>query len=551
MKSNEIIFQKIKTHIKSSFATLFTFKYNAARLWKEVACGFMICTLLLSNSCQQGQDKTVHTLKVNFQEGDLPSLHPHSLMIYLRGICVAKTLYECLTRIDEQGSVQLAGAKSVEVSPDQLRYTFTLRDNKWSDGSPVTAQQYEKAWKHALSPVSSCSRADLLYMIKNAQEAKMGDLPIDAVGIKALDDKTLVVELAYPSPYFLELAAQPICAPMIDPAKEEQKVFNGPFIVEEWKHNDKLCLTPNSSYWDKGHVGLKRIEIFMVQDAMTAYSMFEKKQLDWIGVPMSPLSTELIINMKKENSLKSHPIDRAFWVFLNTQQPSLSSATIRKALSLAVDRKAITEHILIGGHPLEKPLPKALLPITPSTNLKQDLAEAQRLFEMGLKEMGLTKETFPAIVITYSQQANRKQVAEYLQQAWSSAFGIQVKLENQEWNVLRTNLEKGLYEISGCYEAAFYKDPMELMEKMVTVSNNNFSKWTAAQFSEKVLLAKQQADPKKRMEILGEAEQILMEEMPFIPICSDELLFSHRPGLNGYAFDYVGAVDFSKASFAQ
>lgn len=551
MKSIQIIFQKFKTQINSSFYALFTFKYNVARLWKEVACSFMICTLLLSNSCQQGQDKTVHTLKVNFQEGDLPSLHPHSLMIYLRGICVAKTLYECLTRIDAQGTVQLAGAKSVEVSPDQLRYTFTLRDNKWSDGSPVTAHQYEKAWKHALSPVSTCSRADLLYMIKNAQEAKMGDLPIDAVGIKALDDKTLVVELAYPSPYFLELAAQPICAPMIDPAKEEQTVFNGPFIVEEWKHNDKLCLAPNTSYWDKGHVGLKRIEIFMVQDAMTAYSMFEKKQLDWIGVPMSPLSTELIVNMKKENSLKSHPVDRAFWVFLNTQQPALSSPAIRKALSLAVDRKAITEHILIGGHPLEKPLPKALLPINPSSNLKQDLTEAQRLFEMGLKEMGLTKETFPAIVVTYSQQANRKQVAEYLQQAWSSAFGIQVKLENQEWNVLRTNLEKGLYEISGCYEAAFYKDPMELMEKMVTVSNNNFSKWTTAQFSEKVLLAKQQADPKKRMEILGEAEQILMEQMPFIPICSDELLFSHRSGLDGYAFDYVGAVDFSKASFAQ
>lgn len=537
--------------IKQSLTNLSTFKSCASRFCREFMWIFSACSLLLSNSCQQSQDNNVQTLKVNFQEGDLPSLHPHSLMIYLRGICIAKTLYECLTRIDAQGSVQLAGAKSVEVSSDQLRYTFTLRDNKWSDGKPVTAHHYERAWKHALSPGSNCPRADLLYMVKNAQEAKKGDLPTDAVGIRAVDEKTLIVELAYPSPYFLELAAQPICAPMIEPANEEQTIFNGPFIVEDWKHNDKLCLTPNPSYWDKAQVSLKRIEIFMVQDAMTAYSMFEKKQLHWIGVPLSPLSTELIVNMKKEGSIKSHPVDRAFWVFLNTQQPALRSSLIRKALSLAIDRKAITEHILIGGNSLEKPLPTALLPINLSSQLKQDLPEAQHLFEIGLKEMGLTKETFPAIVITYSQQANRKQVAEYLQQAWSSAFGIQVKLENQEWNVLRTNLEKGLYEISGCYEAAFYKDPMELMEKMVTLSNNNFSKWTDSPFSEKIQLAKQQADPKKRMEILGEAEEILMEQMPFIPICSDELLFSHPSSLGGYAFDYVGAVDFSKASFAQ
>ncbi|MBS0604256.1 MAG: peptide ABC transporter substrate-binding protein [Verrucomicrobia bacterium] len=519
-------------------------------MWKEIKRAFILFVLVLSTSCQKGQDKTVSSLKIDFQEGDLPSLHPHSLMIYLRGIGVAKTLYECLTRIDSDGIVQLAGAKSVDVSPDQLRYTFKLRDNRWSDGSPVTAFQYEKAWKEALSPTSSCSRADLLYMIKNAKEAKQGTVSLDTVGVKATDAHTLIVELAYPSPYFLELAAQPICAPMIDPSLKEQMVFNGPFIVDEWKHNDVLRLKPNSMYWDKEHIELEQIEIYMIQDVMTAYSMFEKKQLDWIGVPFAPLSTELIGQLKKDGSLKSHPVDRAFWVFLNTQMTSLSSPAIRKALSLALDRKAITEHILIGGHPLEKPLPKALLPLDASSHLKMDLAEAQLSFADGLKEMGLTKETFPAIVITYSQQANRKQVAEYLQQAWSQAFGIPVKLEAQEWNVLRTNLEKGQFEISGCYEAAFYKDPMELLEKMVTVNTNNFSKWTTQQFSEKVLLAKQESNPQKRMQLLSEAEHILMEQTPFIPICSDELLFAHRKGLTGYAFDYVGAVDFSRASFS-
>jgi len=519
-------------------------------MWKKIRHLFIISTLTLMTGCQKKQDNTMNTLKIDFQEGDLPSLHPHSLMIYLRGIGVAKTLYECLTRIDAEGAVQLAGAKSVEISPDMLRYTFTLKDNKWSDGSSVTALQYERAWKEALSPTSSCSRADLLYMIKNAKEAKQGTAPLDTVGIKAVDAHTLLVELDYPSPYFLQLAAQPLCAPMVDPAQKEQTLFNGPFLVETWKHNDLLRLKPNPFYWDKEHISLKEIQVYMIQDVMTAYSLFEKKELDWIGAPFAPLSTELIGHLHKKDALLSQPVDRAFWIFLNTQKTSLSSPAIRKALSLAIDRKAITDHILTAGRPLDKPLPMALLPVQTTSALTRNISAAQEYFKQGLQEMGLTHATFPPLTITYSQQAGRKQLAEYLQQAWKETLGISVQLEAQEWNILRTNLEKGQFEISGCYEAAFYKDPMELFEKMVTISNNNFPKWVMPQFSEQIHKAKQESDPTMRMQLLSQAEHILMEHTPFIPVCSDRLLFAHTPGLTGYAFDYVGAVDFSRASFA-
>jgi oligopeptide transport system substrate-binding protein len=518
-------------------------------MWKKIKHAIIPFVLFILTNCQNSQDKTMNTLKIDFQEGDLPSLHPHALMIYLRGICVAKTLYECLTRIDSKGQPQLAGAKSVDISPDQLRYIFTLRENTWSDGTPVTALQYENAWKEALSPTSNCSRSDLLYMIKNALDAKKGLVSLDDIGVKALDEKTLVVELAYPSPYFLELVAQPISAPLRSLGKKDQSVFNGPFLVETWKHGDYLRLKPNPYYWDKEHISLHQIDIFMIQDVMTAYAMFEKKQIDWVGVPLSPLSAELVGHLKKAGSLKSHPVDRIFWVFLNTQHPSLSSASIRQALSLAINRAAITEHILVGGKPLTKPLPKALLPLQIPSVLNEDLSDAKHRFEQGLQELGMNRETFPPLIISYSQQAGRKQLAEYLQQTWSQAFGIPVHLESQEWNILRCNLEKGNYAISGCFEAAFYKDPMELLEKLVTINTNNFPKWTSSEFSEKVALAKRQTDPKQRMQLLSEAEHILVEQMPFIPICSDELQFSHHPDLKGYVFDYVGAVDFSRASF--
>ena len=156
------------------------------------------------------------SLTINFQEGDLPSLHPHDLLIYLRGIAATKLLFECLTRIDENGKVRLSGAEAVDVSQDRLRYIFTLRANRWSNGEPVTASHYEKAWKAALSPVSLCSRADLLYVVKNGEKAKKGAVSLDSVGVKAVDEKTLVVDLEYPSGFFLDLVSQPICAPLLD-----------------------------------------------------------------------------------------------------------------------------------------------------------------------------------------------------------------------------------------------------------------------------------------------------------------------------------------------
>lgn len=484
-------------------------------------------------------------LKIDFQEGDLPSLHPHDLMVYLRGISIGKTLYEGLTRIDEKGKAQLAGAQSVDVSPSGLTYTFKLRKNHWSDGTPVTAFQYEAAWKEALSPQSACPRPDLLYMVKNSAEVKKGALPLDALGIKAIDSQTLLVELGRPSPHFLELLAQPLTAPLQNPSDRSIKAFNGPFMLTEWKKNSLLRFKPNPHFWNKSKVSLAQIDVSIVQDPETAYALYEKKELDWIGVPLCPLSSEQVEHLKAKKELLSHPIARAFWVFLNTQHKNLSSPSIRRALSMAIDRDAITQNVFLGNNPLLKPIPHALLQA--SAKLKEDLTEAQREFEKGLQELGFKKENFPALTITYSHQANRKQLAEYLQNAWKQAFGIDVRLEPQEWNTLRTNLGTGQFEISGAFEAAFYHDPLEMLEKMSALGPSNFPQWVFPAYQQKIRAAEQEANFSERMQLLTEAEEILMEEMPLIPISSDKFLFAHKPGLRGYRFDSVGAIDFSYA----
>jgi oligopeptide transport system substrate-binding protein len=385
-------------------------------------------------------------------------------------------------------------------------------------------------------------------VLKNAKEAKEGELTFEGVGVKAIDNETLVIELANPSPHFLELVAQCTYAPLIDAQEKEPRQFNGPFLIKEWRRGDYLQLAPNPYYWDHEHISLKQIDILMVQNVMTAFSLFEKNEVDWTGYPLGVLPAELVNHLQVQNILISQPVARAYWMFLNTEKTHLSSPSIRRALSLALNRSIIATHVMVDGRPLSKPIPSMLLPSS-AIPLKEDLLEAQAEFEQGLKELGLTKETFPSLTINYSQQANRKSFAEHIQEIWTKAFGIKIQLEAKDWNMFRSDLEKGLYEIGASYNAMICTDPLEPLERFTKITPSNFSKWVNPQYQEKISLAKKEKDVKLRMEYLADCEQILMDQMPFIPICSEVLLFAHHPDLKGYVIDGVGNIDFGRSFF--
>jgi oligopeptide transport system substrate-binding protein len=498
----------------------------------------------LNHLIQRDDKKATRILRLNFLDGDLPSLHPHLLEPHIRGRITGRLLFEGLTRINAKGEAELAGAKSVDISSDGLQYVFALENNRWSDGSSVLACHYEKAWKKALSPASYCPRADILYIIKNAQEVKQGKLPLETVGVKAIGGKTLLVELAYPSPHFLEFSAQCTYAPLHDAQEKEPCQFNGPFLVKEWKKGDHLHLVSNPYYWDSKHISLKQINMRMLEDSMTTFLLFEKKEVDWVGFPMGTLLEEFIDHLKQLN-IMSQPAARAYWLYLNTTKPYLSSSSIRRALSLALNRSTITTDIIVDGQPLTKPIPSMLLPAT--TFLREDFFEARSEFERGLEELGLTKETFPILTISYA--GDRKPFAEHIQEAWSKAFGIKIEIQWKEWNTHRTDFEKGLYEIGCCYNATVCSDPLELLERFASINPSNFSQWENFQYNEKISLAKQEKDLPLRMKRLMEAEQILMDQMPFIPISSEVLLFAHHPDLEGYVIDRVGNIDFARSFF--
>ncbi len=511
---------------------------NFTKIWA-------IALPLFFMGCQQQSEKKSQMLCLNFQEGDVPSLHPHpTIGGHIRARVLGKMLFEGLTRINSREEAELAGAESVDISPCQTQYTFTLRENHWSDGTPVTAFHYEKAWKGAMAPASDCTRADLFYVIAGAKEAKEGSVPLDAIGIKALDEKTLFVELTFPIPYFLELIASPLFAPIVREATEPTR-FNGPFMVEKWKREDFLLLKANPHFWDHKQISIKQIEIQMVTDPSTALSMYEKKKLDWIGDPISPFSPEMVASLQKRGELKQRLITRALWIYFNAQHPSLSSAHIRKALSLAIDRSLIAEHIFIGNLPLYQPLP---IPISlcPNSLSDNDPLQAKQLFKQGLRDYNLT--TLPPLTLSYPNNPGRKPLAEYLKEVWEKTFDIKVHLQAMEWNAFCSNLEEGNYQMGVSGASALYPDPTDFLDRF-EYSEESFSHWEHPLYQEKLMLAREAVEPEQRSRLLGEAEAILVEESPLMPLCNFVALYTHHPKLKGYVFDHAGYVDFRWAYF--
>ncbi|MFZ0566259.1 MAG: peptide ABC transporter substrate-binding protein [Chlamydiales bacterium] len=500
----------------------------------------MLFLSLFFISCSNQSEKGTQILHLNFQEGDVPTLHPHLLEGHIRGRALGKALFEGLTRFNSEGKAELAGAESVKISSSKTQYTFILRDHKWSDGSAVTAFQYEQAWKQAIAPFSKCTWADLFYVIQGAEKAKKGILPLSEVGIKALDKKTLSVELTFPTPYFLKLIASPLFAPVIFDGVEPTR-FNGPFKVDKWERNNLLVLKANPFFWDSSKVSLSRIEIQMVSDPHTAFLMYEKQKIDWIGNPFCNLTPEMVIQLQGKGELQTKSVARALWVYINTLHPYLVSSKIRQALSLSLDRSLIANHIFPGNSPLYQPLPTSLS-LSPNLFSDNNLRQAKRLFEEGLKEIKATREEFLPLTLSYPNTAGRKSFAEYLKETWEKAFGIQIYLKGSEWNVFLDHLEKGKFQLGMSFASALYPDPSELLERFGSIKTANFSQWEHPIYQEKLRLAMKLPDQRTRY--LREAEELLFEQMPFIPICSSNALYVHHPKLKGYVFDHNGCVDF-------
>ncbi len=491
---------------------------------------------------------------------------------------VLNATQEGLARQQEGKPIQKGSglAKDWTVSPDGLTYTFTLRDAKWSDGQPIKAGDFEYAWKRALNPKTAAEYSYQLMYLKGAEalagidiKAADADTKIEAamkdVGVKATDDKTLVVTLAAPTPYFTGLLSFITYMPQRKDVVEkygdkfasevDKMVFSGPFTIKEWTHESKMVLEKNANYWDKDTVKVDRMDLVMIKDINTPVNMYEAGELDFIGVP-----PEFLAQYKSKGVVKTRADAVTWYLQFNTRDAVFKNVNIRKAFSLALDRQEVVDKVLANGSVVataDTP-PTINGAGTYRPNLVGDILKptadpeaAKAALAAGLKELGLAK--LPKIAFLSGDSERAKKLAVAIQEMWKKNLGLEVPIETVAFKVRLDRMTKGQYQIVFAGWGADYNDPMTFIDMWVTspIDNpgNNSAFYSNKDYDDAVKTAKTSGDNAVRLPAMAKAENILMTELPIAPIYHPAWNFIEKPYVKGIQRFATGAdLEFKWAS---
>ena len=480
--------------------------------------------------------------------------------------------FEGLMKLDENEKAVPGVAEKMEVSEDNLVYTFTLReDAKWSDGEPVTAKNFEYSWIRAISKETAAEYNYQLFYIKNAEKFYNGEATREEVGIEVIDDNTLKVTLEAPTAYFPELTSFTTYMPLredvvsADPegwaTNPETYVSNGAFKLVQWDLKDQLVFEKNEHYWNADEVKIPGIVWKLVTDQNTAYASLKAGDFDAVhSVPIAEIE-----NGQSEGLVTIYPNLGTYMLVLNVGKQdtldedvkkALSNSKVRKALALAINREAITTNVTKGGQiPAYSFVPEGI----PNAN-GQDFAdrkyydansanieEAKKL----LAEAGYPNgEGLPTLEFMYNTEGDHKLIAQAIQQDWAQ-IGVNVELTNQEWKVFLNTRQEGGYEIARHGWLGDYVDPMTFLDLWVTGGGNNDAGYSNSEYDKLVSDAKVEEDADKRWELMKKAEDILMEDMPIIPIYYYTQVKAANKDVQGIRVSSLGHVYLQDAYFVE
>ena len=457
-------------------------------------------------------------------------------------------LFVGLTRVNKDGKVENALADKIEISEDGKVYKVTLKDGlKWSDGNPITAEDFEFAWKRVLDPKMESQYAYQLYYIAGAEEYNKGKGKADSVGVKAVDAKTLQVTLKQPTAYFDSLMGfytyYPVSKKVVeanaDWAKDPKTlVSNGAFTLKDWTHNSKIVMDKNPNYYEADKVKIDGIDLDIIEDQSTVYQKYVAGEYNMVV----ELSTEVTAKLRAEKNpeLVIGPNVALYYYNLNPAVKPLNNVKVRKALSLALDRKVITDQITQGGQlPATAIVPPGLLDDTgkefSDANkdlIKTDVEEAKKLLTEGLAEEKMTPADVK-LTILYNTSENHKKIAEAIQQMWNKELGINTTLENVEFKVKIDRENAHQFEISRSGWTGDYLDPMTFMDLWITGASNNYVNYSNPEYDKLVKEAQTSTDQKLRMDNMKKAEKMILEDMAIVPIYFYTHPYAVKPNVKG------------------
>lgn len=473
------------------------------------------------------------------------------------GFQFVTSLFEGLVRFEADGSLGKAMAQDWQISADGKKYLFTLRDAHWSNGESVTAYDFEAAIKRNLTPDNNCPYAYLLYDLKNAEafhrsldENYSGKkAEADQVGIKAEDEKTLAIELEKPEPAFLDKLAHPVFYPLPLVGLNDQEgtfftptglVGNGPFRVVGAIADQGYELAKNEQYWDAEQVKLEKMKWLLPRDVAEEWDLFREQQVDLTAnIPFAQIAAGL-----REGTLKSSPLFSLYSYQFNVAEKPLDDQRVRQALSFALDRGKLVAEFLKGGQiPAKTIIPAGMLKNQEGKNLPDgDIRKAQELLAAAGYGEG---KGFPELELLISTGEGHRYLAEKIQQEWREHLGINVKITAVSWPELAERMQNRDYQLGLMGWSADYPDPVLYLRPYITGSGNNTSGWVSDAYDQLLKQALVAASEEERDAAFTQAEQILLEAVPVLPLYQYTKVYAVREGIEelfvsplGTGFDF-------------
>jgi oligopeptide transport system substrate-binding protein len=476
---------------------------------------FSLLCLFMGGGCARRSQHRADLVFINGAEPE--TLDPAVITGQPEGRLV-NALFEGLLRFDRHGRSVPGVASSWEISPDRKTYTFHFRPNaRWSDGKPVTAQDFVASWHRTLDPATASAYNYQLFSLIGAENFANGKThDFQSVGVKALDAVTLMVSLREPTPYFLDLCAFPTLDPVRtdlitqygdDWVKPGYLVGNGSYLLDAWRINDSIVLKKNSLYWDAANVSLQTIEVLPISQANVAYNFYAAGQADLImDKGLAPPS--LLDALKQRPDFHAAPFLGSYFLRFNCATGPFTDQRVRQAFSMAIDRARITTKITRAGESTALSfVPPGIPGYKAPAGLAENPSEARALLAKAGYPDG---KGFPLTTYLYSEGELNEGVAVELQAMWKEELGVTVQLARQEWKVYLNSLGSLDYGIARSSWVGDYPDPNTFLDLFLSGSGNNRTGWSHAGYDRLIAQAAAEENTMRRFEIFRQAEELLV-----------------------------------------
>ncbi|QXE27021.1 peptide ABC transporter substrate-binding protein [Chlamydia buteonis] len=511
----------------------------------------------LCTSCYTNTSKHQNSLKIAISH-DPMSLDPRSACLS-KDISIAQALYEGLVR-ERSANPEPALAQYYTISSDQTVYTFYLKEASWSNGDPVTAYDFEESIKQIHKLEVACSSNFLLGVIKNSHAVMSKQLPVDTLGIRAVNASQLEITLEKPIPHFLEILAYPIFFPVHKSLREFSasrgtklpNITNGPFLIEDYQPQNKLIIKKNPLYHDKQAVHLDTITFQIVPDTHTATQLLQKNLIDWVGSPWSsPISKEDQHHIPKDK-LHNYPVLGTTALICNLKHSPTNSLALRKALAYAIDKTTLLQfisHGKVAEHFLPPELSKLPKQSHQSPEERKELARAY--FKEAEKELSL-KYIAELSIIYPLESACLNAIVQEIQQQIKKVLGIHVPIQGMEYHCFLDKRRRGDFTLATGRWIADYPRPTSFLSILGNLKNDeptkSLTKWENAQYNH-VLTTLLSKDETMKDQIV--AEELIEEDLPIIPLYHFEYTYAANPKIQNSYTSLLGHIDLKEAEISK